>query len=60
MKESIFSKVAGCNLTKLKSFISIFKGFAKSVSYLALRTTMNNFFYEIPPTQWTHDVVAMS
>ena len=40
MKEFIFSKVAGCkacNLTKLNSFISIFKSFAKSVSYLVLR-----------------------
>ena len=40
MKESIFSKV-----TKLKFFISIFIGFAKSVSYLALWASRNNFFY---------------
>ena len=43
MKESIFSKAAGCkpvkacNITKLNSFISTFKSFTISVSYLALR-----------------------
>ena len=55
MKESIFSKVP-----KLKFNISIFIGFAKSVSYLALWASRNNFLYKIPPTQWTHDVIAMS
>ena len=58
VKESIFSEVAcrnACKLTKCKSFTSIFKGFAKSVSYLTLRTTRNNFSYEIPSTHWTHN-----
>ena len=43
MKETIFS-----NLTKLNSFISIIKSFAKSVSYLALRTTfLRNTYYPV-------------
>ena len=37
MKESIFSKLKACNLSRLNSFISIFKSFAKCLSYLALR-----------------------
>ena len=46
MKGSIFSScmLQACNLTKLNSFINIFRCFAKSVSYLALSTTRNSFF----------------
>ena len=37
MKESNFVKLQAASLSRLDSFISIFKGFAKPVSYLALR-----------------------
>ena len=37
MKESIFVKLQAASPSRLNSFISIFKGFTKSVSYLALR-----------------------
>ena len=37
MKESIFAKLQAASLSILNSFVSIFKGFAKFVSYLALR-----------------------
>ena len=36
MKKPIYSKAADCKPATLKPFISIFKSFAKSVSYLAL------------------------
>ena len=51
MKESIFScRLQACIRTKLSSFISIFKGFSKYVTYLALWTTRSNVFkkYVLP------------
>ena len=51
MKEFIFSKDAGCNLTELNSSISMFKGFAKTVSFSELGTT--SFKKYLPPSGHT-------
>ena len=57
MKEFIFSKVAGCNLTELNSSISIFKDFAKTVSFSELGTTF--FKKYLPPSGHTTSFYAI-
>ena len=67
MKESIFSKAAGCkrvkacSITKLNSFISTFKGFTKSVSYLALHfSKLGKTFFKKYLLPSGHDIITMS